>query len=126
MLGHLMGGSWHVEDLLLYGGASISLALGVGFFLWGRAERLRQSDPLPPETLPGMRVANHSFAADLEAAGTLIHGSDAAMHHQADKGEEMQPRDHVRQTFAIVGQAGAAAPRRRSDPPGAWASARRK
>jgi hypothetical protein len=43
---HLIGETWHIADLLLYGGASVGLMLGCGLFLWGRAERRRE--PVPP------------------------------------------------------------------------------
>jgi hypothetical protein len=43
-LAHLIGESWHLEDLLLYGGASVGLVLGIGLFRWGRGERVRQTD----------------------------------------------------------------------------------
>ncbi len=43
LLAHLIGESWHIEDLLLYGGASLGLILGIGLFLWGRVERVRNT-----------------------------------------------------------------------------------
>ena len=40
---HLIGESWHIADLLLYGGASLGLILGIGLFLRGRVERVRNT-----------------------------------------------------------------------------------
>jgi hypothetical protein len=51
LLGHLVGESWHLGDLLLYGGASVGLVLGIGLFLWGRSERVGNQLPPPAETL---------------------------------------------------------------------------
>ena len=45
ILAHLLGESWHIADLLLYGGAGLGLACGVGLFLWGRHERKVSSPP---------------------------------------------------------------------------------
>jgi hypothetical protein len=39
LVAHLIGESWHVAELLLYGGAGLGLILGIGLFLWGRVER---------------------------------------------------------------------------------------
>lgn len=50
LLAHLMGTSPHVEDILLYGGASLGLACGIGLFLWGRHERhgeMRKAEQVP-------------------------------------------------------------------------------
>jgi hypothetical protein len=47
ILAHLMGESWHVADLLLYGGAGVGLVGGVGLFLWGRQERQAAPSPQP-------------------------------------------------------------------------------
>jgi hypothetical protein len=49
ILAHLLGESWHIADLLLYGGAGLGLACGVGLFLWGRHERQVGPSPLPDE-----------------------------------------------------------------------------
>ena len=43
LLAHLIGESWHIADLLLYGGASLGLILGIWLFLWGRVERARNA-----------------------------------------------------------------------------------
>jgi hypothetical protein len=40
LLAHLIGESWHIADLLLYGGAALGMTFGTGLFLWGRHERL--------------------------------------------------------------------------------------
>ena len=41
---HLLGESWHIADVLLYGGATVGFALGIGLFLWGRHERRSARD----------------------------------------------------------------------------------
>jgi hypothetical protein len=46
LLAHLIGETWHVADLLLYGGATLGLVLGAGLFLWGRAERVTDTEGL--------------------------------------------------------------------------------
>lgn len=50
---HLMGPSPHVADIIVYGGASIGIAAGLGLYFWGRHSR--QSEPLnqPRERQPG-------------------------------------------------------------------------
>jgi hypothetical protein len=55
---HLMGTGPHIEDILLYGGASLGLAFGVGLFLWGRVERRRDRDP-SDETHPAGNAAGN-------------------------------------------------------------------
>jgi hypothetical protein len=49
ILAHLIGEAWHVQDLLLYGGAGLALVLGGGLLFWGRHERIDTSTPPPPE-----------------------------------------------------------------------------
>ena len=50
LVAHLMGESWHIADLLLYGGAGLGLILGIGLFLWGRVERGQVLDNIAPDS----------------------------------------------------------------------------
>lgn len=43
----MMGASPHVTDILLYGGAGLGLATGLGLFFWGR--HIRQSTATAPQ-----------------------------------------------------------------------------
>lgn len=43
----MMGGSPHVADILLYGGAGLGLATGFGLFFWGR--HIRQTTAQAPQ-----------------------------------------------------------------------------
>jgi hypothetical protein len=58
-LAHLMGTSPHVADILLYGGASVGVAGGLGLFFWGRHTRRSHPDNQSSERQPGQQRPVH-------------------------------------------------------------------
>jgi hypothetical protein len=77
---HLLGESWHIADLLLYGGAGIGFVFGTGLFLWGRVERWQQ----------------RAITAGVDRAGDASNRQNG----EAIRGEESRPRAKSQQPEA--------------------------